>query len=597
MFHPLTRNQRSLVLMVLLTAVLVAAGLGFRVTQADSGYPAQRYALRFGPRLTANSPASGTLAFSSQATLQAWICLEAASPNGHVFSNNTSYGFRVDGSGRIAFFDGGTVAAAPAALTFRSWTHVAATFNAGAIRLYVNGQQVASASAGASLPANNQLIFSGTTPENGGYSSGGFSGALAQVSLWNRALNQSEIQTFASQYLLGNETGLAAYYPFDQIEIFRARDAGPSNLALQLGTRQYGSDDAEPKFADFDSVTNGPYFQNEIVANPGFALRGNEGRLLDVNSDGKPDLIANRFDSDSLLPMFAMSNNGTGGFTNATTSILGNSPPQTEHERDYAVADFNGDGRPDLFLADHGPESGPLAFAGGFSRLLINHGDGTVVDETAARMPVRRMFTHHADAADIDGDGDIDIFLCNLGNAVDNKNPEFLINDGTGHFTENSSRLPQGLLTNGVYATGRFGDFDNDGDQDIILGAAGYAGLSRDALLINDGHGNFSFAPASAIPLHPSGMNGTNDSAIADFDGDGKLDAVMANSHDDFDSRVQLLLNNGDNTFRDASSRIEQLWPVSASAGGGRFWIIWIKVVDFNKDGKPDFMTTTGTFL
>jgi hypothetical protein len=89
-------------------------------------------------------------------------------------------------------------------------------------------------------------------------------------------------------------------------------------------------------------------------------LRGNEGRLLDVNSDGKPDLIANRFDSDSLLPMFAMSNNGTGGFTNATTSILGNSPPQTEHERDYAVADFNGDGRPDLFLADHGPESGPM---------------------------------------------------------------------------------------------------------------------------------------------------------------------------------------------------------------------------------------------
>ena len=560
MFH---RPQTTLRLPIL-TTFLVIAALGFtlnlRVTHADSAPPAQRYAARFAPGLTASSPASGTLAFSTQATMQAWICLEAASPNGHVFSNQTNYGIRIDGSGRLAFFDGGIVANAPSALPLRTWTHLAATFNSGAITLYVNGQQVATASASATLPSGNQLIFSGTAGEvDRGFSSGGFAGALVQASFWNRALSQSEIQTLAGQYLQGNESGLAAYYPFDRIEFFTARDAGTHNLSLQLGTRDYGSDDEQPIFADFNSVTTGLYFQNEKISNPGFSLRGNEGRLLDLDGDGKPEVIGNRFESDSPVSMFAMQNNGTGGYSNASTAILGNSPPQTEHERDYAVADFNGDSRKDVFVADHGPESGPDAYVGGFSKLLIQTADGRLVDETASRMPVHRMFTHGVAAGDIDSDGDIDLFLNSLGTASDNS-PRLLINDGAGQFTENTSRLPASLAS-GPNECSRFIDVDKDGDLDLVLGAAWYSGKDRDTLLINDGSGNFSFAPTTAMPLRGGGMTASVSIASADFDGDTWPDLIMANHRDYLEPRVQLLLNNHDGTFRDATPRIEQSWP------------------------------------
>ena len=120
-----------------------------------------------------------------------------------------------------------------------------------------------------------------------------------------------------------------------------------------------------------------------------------------------------------------------------------------------AVAeDFNGDGWTDLFV---------LSGGAGSSYLYINQGDGTFVDEGAARgAAVSAEGGMAAGAADYDNDGDIDIVVANA------LAPHLLlINDGAGHFFVNDTMLtgPWEFVTSPSW-----GDVDNDGQLELILG-------------------------------------------------------------------------------------------------------------------------------
>ncbi|OEK04609.1 FG-GAP repeat domain-containing protein [Roseivirga misakiensis] len=112
-------------------------------------------------------------------------------------------------------------------------------------------------------------------------------------------------------------------------------------------------------------------------------------------------------------------------------------------------------------------------------------------------------------------------------------------------------------------------DFDGDGDMDILIANEHRPNI----LLINDGKGNFTNESISRIPQvnHDS-----EDIGIADFDLDGDLDIIVVSEDDQTN---ELYLNNGDGTFSDAGSRI----PVTGTSNS-------VVIYDLNSDGAPDIL-------
>jgi hypothetical protein len=90
------------------------------------------------------------------------------------------------------------------------WQHVAGTYDGATAKLYVNGSLVASASLSRSIAAGQEGFFIG-----GRNNATAFHGLIDEVRLWNIARLQSDIQTYKDSTLIGNETGLAGYWPLD----------------------------------------------------------------------------------------------------------------------------------------------------------------------------------------------------------------------------------------------------------------------------------------------------------------------------------------------------------------------------------------------
>jgi hypothetical protein len=166
------------------------------------------------------------------------------------------------------------------------------------------------------------------------------------------------------------------------------------------------------------------------------------------------------------------------------------------------VVDFNGDGFDDLLIADMGRDY-PGPPTGGQSRLLMQIESGQLIDETEDRLPQQKAYTRNITTGDIDGDGDIDIYMCNLEHKL---GPRFYINDGAGYFTEDTGRIPRSITNRAKeYISSLLVDVDNDNDLDLILGA--YRGLFQDTVLFNDGEGSFTEAPVNTLPTRLGGSS------------------------------------------------------------------------------------------
>lgn len=339
-----------------------------------------------------------------------------------------------------------------------------------------------------------------------------------------------------------------------------------------------------------------PWFTSSTTSLPAIVTDAIDAYPIDFDSDGDLDLLVMQLKAPTFpattVKLIALRNNGNGQFTDATAEVLGD--VQTVHIRDVRVADFNGDGRMDVLLADHGTDTAP--FPGGQTRILIQTADGKLRDETATRLPIIDAFTHHISVGDIDGDGDLDIYMCNIYNQAQ-VGPRLYLNNGQGFFTANTNRLPVSLTTlQRKFTASAFVDVDGDGDFDLVLGfhdpVNSAAPKDRDAILLNDGTGNFTFAPDTAMPLrYASDQWETIAIAPGDFDGDGRPDLIMVVTLGYRQPYLQLLLNNGNGTFRDATGQIPQSWP-APTATFSTNWVSWVRTADFNNDGRLDFVCT-----
>ena len=262
--------------------------------------------------------------------------------------------------------------------------------------------------------------------------------------------------------------------------------------------------------------------------------------LGDVNGDGKPDLaVANEgFNNVSVLL-----GNGNGTFTTQQTFGTGSSP------RSVTLGDVNGDGKPDLAVANA---------AGNTISVLLGNGNGTfAAQQTFATGTNPRSVT----LGDVNGDGRPDLAVTNLsGNTI-----SVLLGNGDGTF-----------IAQQTFATGTkpysvvLGDVNGDGRPDLAVANFGSNTIS---LLLGNGNGTFAAQQTFATGSAPFSV------VLGDVNRDGRPDLAAANSGS---NTISVLLGNGNGTFAVQQTFATGSYPRSVTLG------------DVNGDGRPDLAVPNG---
>ncbi len=165
---------------------------------------------------------------------------------------------------------------------------------------------------------------------------------------------------------------------------------------------------------------------------------------------------------------------------------------------------------------------------------------------------------------DYDNDRDLDMFLAKCGGSEDRRKNQLFKNNGNGDYTEVAQAA--GLADIIQTWSGAWGDFDNDGDMDCFIG--GYNGVAHKMMRNNGSGGNYTFTDITASTGLSAFTNTGVDNSPADFNNDGYID-IFSNGN--------ILLNNGDMTF----TPIIVGMPDTGGIG------------DLNNDGSLDVATPT----
>jgi hypothetical protein len=233
-----------------------------------------------------------------------------------------------------------------------------------------------------------------------------------------------------------------------------------------------------------------------------------------------------------------------------------------------AIGDYDGDGRPDVFVVSK-TES---------SRLFRNLGNWKFEDVTAkagiSEPGKPAGWTQGAAFADVNNDGRLDLYLCRFG--VPN---QLYLNQGDGTFREEAAA--RGLAVIDASGQGAFCDYDRDGDLDVYVQTNLFDTLKapqgqKDYLFRNRGDGTFENVTAAAgiLPEESAGHSAT----WWDYDNDGWPDLYVANDYavPDF-----LYRNNRDGTFTDVIAQAVQQAPHSSMGAD---------LGDVDNDGRVDFL-------
>lgn len=235
------------------------------------------------------------------------------------------------------------------------------------------------------------------------------------------------------------------------------------------------------------------------------------------------------------------------------------------HTSDSVFVDVNKDGHLDAVVS----------VEYGVNRLYLNDGTGRLVHRPGA-FGDGIHDNEHVRAADFDRDGNMDVVFVAEADEVH----QLFMGDGRGGFVDASDRLPASSQGNALAV----GDVNGDGAPDILIGSTGEIGFgrnmtlapARNLLFLNDPARPGHFRDASRTHL-PKSDDQTEGLALADMDGDGDLDIVVASpSHPN-----RLLINDGKGRFTDESSRLDLRAPMETRE---------VHVLDANGDGRKDIV-------
>ncbi|GGG22305.1 hypothetical protein GCM10011344_23810 [Dokdonia pacifica] len=229
---------------------------------------------------------------------------------------------------------------------------------------------------------------------------------------------------------------------------------------------------------------------------------------IDVNNDQNLDLYFTN--SVGNLRNLYFENQGDMSFESVTNlAITG----EVRASRSIDWVDYDQDGDNDLFVTNE--EN---------SRNALYRNDGPNTFTQIFNLVIVDQTRNSAGSSwgDIDNDGDFDLFVANYGSSGQ-ANQLFINNNGS--FVEDTSSIIATPLTNSFGSS--FGDIDNDGDLDLLVCNSFLAGQNTNFVYINDGAGNFSLDTTSSLANHQGWTFGT---AFGDFDNDGWLDVILANT-------------------------------------------------------------------
>ncbi|HET9306262.1 MAG TPA: FG-GAP-like repeat-containing protein [Candidatus Sulfotelmatobacter sp.] len=270
----------------------------------------------------------------------------------------------------------------------------------------------------------------------------------------------------------------------------------------------------------------------------------------DFNHDGKLDMaVASSYQkagqySDQVTVFLG---NGDGTFQAGVNYTVGSNPVSV------AAADFNKDGNLDLIVAN--ARNNTLS-------VLLGNGDGTFQTAVNFATPQDPIFVA---VADFNGDGKLDLVTVNLSDSTGYCDcVAVFLGNGDGTFQEppiiTTPPLP-------AFALG-VGRFNSDSKLDLVV-AEEFGGTNQIQVLLGNGDGTFQMGS-----IYPDGA-GASAFAVADFNGDHKLDLAVAEGEG---MGVGVFLGNGDGTFNPR----EDYHTISPP--------LWVAAMDFNGDGKKDLV-------
>jgi FG-GAP-like repeat len=248
-------------------------------------------------------------------------------------------------------------------------------------------------------------------------------------------------------------------------------------------------------------------------------------RAADVDADGDSDLVSATLGTTSTGTVSYLKNKGNGKFASSVSIDAGAQPAGVD------VADFDGDGRPDLAVANSGATTGDIQ---------TQRPDGTFANPPIY-LGVSGQLPLDTASADFNMDGHVDMALSEIdpfsgGNDV----VAIFENDGTGAMFL-AQTLPSGTDSHAKSVVAS--DLNGDGAPDVVWTPEAFTGSYTLAISLNDGNGSFG-APAT----YPLASGGTGHVTTADVDGDGDQDAIVANNRGA--TSISISLNNGDGTFQ-----------------------------------------------
>jgi len=345
-------------------------------------------------------------------------------------------------------------------------------------------------------------------------------------------------------------------------------DVGASLTGVSGGALAWGDYDND---GDLDILLSG--FYGPLVASPPSTtkLYRNDGGVFtevaatglpsvayssaawgDYDNDGRPDILLTGLAGAGAYVSGVYRNNGNGTFTDVGAGLT----PVVEGS--VAWGDYNNDGYLDILLTGNPGASSS-------AKVYRNNGNGSFTDIPVALQGVDRSF---ATWADYDSDGDLDIMYVGRQHSLSG---DFLFHcfypNGGG-----ASPFSNGVCYGGVqYGSVAWGDYDNDGDGDIVL--TGGSASTIDAIVYRNDATQFVDIAAGLTGV----VSGSG--AWGDYDNDGKLDILATGYVGAFlgDIGITKLYRNtgpGANTAPDTPTGL------NASVGAGQVTLSWTAAPD-----------------
>lgn len=311
---------------------------------------------------------------------------------------------------------------------------------------------------------------------------------------------------------------------------------------------------------DYDVLVGGYGYPTRVYLNNNGSFFPSLFSFPGALNIAKPTFTLNDFDNDNNLDvtLITYSTKKPMLFKNNRDNSFTQIPIETYFESPGAISwlDIDNDGDIDLYVS-------------GDASIYVN--DQTIFNRK--EMPFQKLYFSSVCPGDYDSDGDIDI-LCTGYPFVVPLTTRLYQNDGTGNFLDVNKIIP-GIQEGSI----SWGDYDNDGDMDVLITGHGYSLGYISRVYRNNGNGEFTDIVASLLPLYKS------QAAWGDYDIDGDLDiAIIGTGFLGFNQSnvLRIYRNDGNDQFTAISDSIFDI--CCGSEGGSLSWI------DYDLDNDLDLM-------